>query len=120
MIRGVKLALEEYIVNLLKIVFVVLAGHISLTKVIPLLDGLLSELIKEKKAVDNFTSLLGILVFVLVGMKIVEFALATQNKIISYLSVVKPGLDLLMSLSSYFGWILAGAVVVLGLRSFRK
>jgi len=114
------LALEDFIVNLLKIVFVVLAGHISLTKVIPLLDGILKELVKEKKAVDNFTSLLGILVFVMVGIKIVEFALATQNKIISYLSVVKPGLDLLLSLVPYLGYIFAGMVLLIALRNFRK
>ena len=114
------MAFEIFVVNLLNIVFVVLAGHIALTKIIPLLDGMLKQLVKETKAIDNFTSLLGILVFVLVGLKIIEFAVATQNKVISYLSVVKPGLDLLLSLVPYLGYVFAGAIIIIALRGIRK
>src|SRR3989344_4445591 len=110
------MGIETFIVNLLNIAFVVVAGHIAITKIIPLLDGMLKSLIKETKAVDNFTSLLGVLVFVLVGVKVIEFAVATQNSVIGYLTVVKPGLELLLNLVPYFGYIFAGAVAIIALR----
>ena len=114
------MALEPFITNILKIVFVILGGHILITKVIPLLDELLKSLIKENKVVDNFTSLLGVLVFVLVGVKIIEFATATGNKVISYLDVIKPGLELILGMVPYFGYIFAAAVVVIALKGLKK
>ena len=114
------MSLESFIVNILKIVFVVLGGHIILTKVIPLLDSMLKNLIKDNKVVDNFTSLLGILVFVLVGTKIIEFAVATENTVIGYLSVIQPGLDLILSLVPYFGYIFAAAVVIIAVKGIKK
>ncbi len=111
---------EIFLVNFLKIVFVIVAGHIAITKIIPLIDDMLKALIKETKVVDRFTSLLGILVIVVFGSKIIEFAMATENKVVSYLSVVKPGFDLLLSLVPYFGYIFAAAVVIISVKSFRK
>ena len=114
------MGVEIFIVNILKIVFVIIAGHLAITKIIPLLDEMLKALIKEKKIVDKFTSLLGVLVFVLVGAKIIEFAEATQNQVISYLSVIQPGLDLLLGLVPYFGYVFAATVVIIAVRGIKK
>ena len=114
------MSVESVIINILKIAFVVLAGHILLTKVIPLLDDMLKSLIKENKAVENFTSLLGILVFVLVGLKVIELAVATENKIIAYLSILKPGVEMILSLVPYLGYIFAGAVLIIALKGIKK
>lgn len=114
------MAVESIVVNILKIIFVVLAGHVVLTKIIPMLDAMLKGLIKETKVVDNFTSLLGVLVFVLVGVKIIEFATATQNTVIGYLSVVQPGFDFILDLVPYFGYIFAAAVVIVALRGIKR
>ena len=114
------MGVETIILNILKIAFVVLAGHIALTKIIPILDEMLKSLLKDNKIVDSFTSLLGILVFVLVGKSVIEFATATENKVIAYLSVLKPGVDLLLSLIPYFGYIFAAAVVIIALKGIKK
>ena len=114
------MAVSLIVTNILKIVVVILAGHVTLTKIIPMMDELLKGLIKENKVVDNFTSLLGVFVFVLVGMKIVDLAVLTENKVISYLSILKPGLELIHSLVPYFGYVFAGAVVIIAVRGFKK
>jgi len=111
---------ESFIVNLLKIVFVVLAGHIALTKIIPLVDDMLKGLIKDTKVVDKFTSLLGILVITLAGIKIIEFAVATENKVVGYLSVLSPGLEFIKGLVPYFGYVFAAVVIIVAARSLRK
>jgi hypothetical protein len=111
---------EIFIVNLLKIISVVIAGHITLTKIIPLIDDMLKGLIKENKVVDSFTSLLGILVIVLASIKIIEFAMAMQNKVIGYLEVLKPGLELILSLAPYFGYVFAALVLIIAVKNFRK
>lgn len=111
---------ENIIVNILKIIFVIIGGHITLTKIIPLLDDMLKSLIKETKAVDKFTSLLGIFVFVIVGVNIINFAVATENKVISYLSVIKPAFELIIGLVPYFGYIFAATVLIITVKSFKK
>ena len=111
---------ETFIINLLKIISVVAAGHIILTKIIPLLDDMLKGLIKDNKVVDKFTSLLGVLVIVLASVKLIEFAVATENKVIGYLTVLKPGLELILSLVPYFGYIFAALVLIIAARSFKK
>ena len=111
---------EIFIVILVKIISVVVAGHIILTKIIPLLDNILKGLIKDNKVVDGFTSLLGILVIVLASVKIIEFAIATGNKVIGYLDVLKPGLELILSLVPYFGYLFGALVLIIAVRSFKK
>lgn len=114
------MGVEAFIVNLFKIISVVVAGHVILTKIIPLLDDMLNGLIKDKKVVDRFTSLLGVLVIVLASIKVIEFAVATQNKVIGYLDVLKPGLELVLSLIPYFGYIFGALVLIIAVRSFKK
>ncbi len=111
---------ESFIINLLKIVSVVLAGHIALTKIIPMMDDLLKGLIKEPKVVDRFTSILGILVIALAGIKIIELAAATQNKVVGYLSVLTPGLEFITGLVPYLGYVFAAIVIIISARSLRK
>ncbi len=114
------MSVETIIINILKIIVVIVSGHIILTKIIPLVDDMLKNLVKETKVVDKFTSLLGILVIVLVGIKITELAVATQNKVISYLEIIKPGFELMSSLVPYLGYIFAATVLIITVRSFKK
>ena len=111
---------EIFVVNLFKIISIVVAGHITLTKILPLLDEMLQSLVKENKVVDKFTSLLGILVIVLASLKIIEFAMSMQNKVISYLDVLKPGLEFVLSLVPYFSYVFAALVLIIAVRSFKK
>lgn len=114
------MAVEEWIINLLKIVFVIVAGHIAITRIVPLLNDFLLSFVKNKKSVDSFTSLIDIFVIVLVATKIVEFALNIQNKIIGYVSILGPGLQVLTSVFEYLKWILLALILVIAFKNTKN
>ena len=119
--RGDKMASAEVIVlNILKIIFVIVATHIGLTKLVPMLEQVLGMSISDKKALDGLTSLLSILVLVLAGKTIVDLAKLTEIQILSYLDIFTPALELLFKLVPYFAWVLAGLVVILGIKGLSK
>src|SRR3989344_28582 len=106
------MAAEIIAINILKIVFVILGGHIAITKIVPLLNDFLDSFIKDKKAVDSFTSLIDIFILVMVGLKIFEFITAIDNKLLAYLTVLQPGFEVVSSLFTYLQWILLALIAV--------
>ncbi|MEK6934648.1 MAG: hypothetical protein AABW46_02110 [Nanoarchaeota archaeon] len=113
------MAVEAIAINILKIVFVIIGAHIAITRVVPLLDDFLISFIKDKKSVESFTSLVDIFILVLVGLMIIEFALATENSFVSYIEVIKPGFDLIMQLFDYLKWILVVLIGVVALKNIK-
>jgi len=113
------MAAEIIAINILKIVFVILGGHIAITRVVPLLNDFLLSFIKDKQSVESFTSLIDILILVLIGTKIIEFALATGNTYLAYIEVLKPGFDLIMSLFDYLKWILVVLIGVVAIKNIK-
>lgn len=114
------MVVETWVVTLLKVVFVIVAGHIAITKIVPLLDEFLSGFIKNEKAVDSFTSLIDIFILVLVGTKIIEFLLETENPVLSYFSALQPSFELLNALFSYLQWILLALIAIVALKYFKS
>lgn len=110
---------EIIAINILKIVFVIVGGHIAITRVVPLLDDFLASFIKDKQSVESFTSLVDIFILVAIGLKIVEFALATENTFAGYISVIKPAFDLIMQLFDYLKWILVVLIGVVALKNLK-
>ena len=113
------MAIEGWVINILKIVFVIIAGHIAITKVVPLLNDFLESFIKNSKAIDSFTSLIDIFILVLIGTKIVEFLLATENTVISFISVLEPAFEIFMSLFTYLQWIILALIVVVAIKNIK-
>lgn len=114
------MSVEVWIVNVLKIVFVIVGMHIALTKVLPLLKDMLSGFIGNKKINDGITGLIAILILVLGGLKIFDFIEAIGNKALSYLLVFKPGFEMVFSLEHYFKYIVLAVVVAVALKAFKK
>ncbi len=113
------MAVEIWINTILKVIFVVIGGHIAITKVVPLLNEFLLSFIKNQKSVDAFTSLIDIYILTLVGLKIVEFALETENNIVQYIGVLAPGFEVLSTLFGYLQWILLALIVVVALKNYK-
>lgn len=111
---------EVFITAILKIVFVIVGGHIAITKVVPLLNDFLLSFINDKKAVDSFTSLIDIFILVTVGTLLVGFLIEVNNVYLNYISVIKPGLDVLNGLFVYIQWILLALIVVVAIKNFKK
>ncbi len=114
------MAVEIWVTNILKILFLILGAHIAITKVVPLLNDFLLSFISDKKSVDSFTSLIDIYILAIVGLKIVEFALAIENKYIGYIGVLQPGFEVLTTLFSYLQWILLALIAVVALKKSKN
>jgi len=111
---------EIWIVSVLKIVFIILAGHIAITKIVPLLNDFLLSFIKDRRSVNSFTSLIDIFILVTVGLKIIEITLEVENKALTYLNILKPGFELIVSLFTYLQWILLALILVVALKAYKS
>ncbi len=114
------MAVEVWVLNILKIIFIIIGGHVAITKVVPLLNDFLLSFIKDKKSVDSFTSLLDIYILSIVGLKIVEYVLNIDNFALNYLESIKPGFEILTQLFSYLQWILLALIVVVALKNYKS
>ncbi len=114
------MAAELWVTNVLKIVFVIIGGHIAITKVVPLVNDFLVSFIKDKKAVDAFTSLLDIFILVTIGIKIVDYLLSIDNGILNYVAAIAPGFEILSIFFEYIQWILVALLVLVALRNYKS
>jgi len=113
------MAAELWATNLLKIVITIVATHLTLTKVMPLVDKFFGAFI-DKKATDALTSLLGVIVIIFAGGMVVEFILAINNTGFNYVAVIGPGFDLLLKFFEFLQWILLAVVAAAVLKSYKK
>lgn len=110
---------EIWIVNLLKILFVIVGAHLAITKVLPMLKNAIEGL-GDKKVIDGLVSLFAVLILVLAGLQIFEFIAAIGSIGFSYLTVIKPAFDLVFGLVYYVKYVILGVIVILGLKAFKK
>ena len=111
---------ELIVTNVIKIVFLIVGGHLAITKVLPMLEDVLSSVLTDKKVLDGLMSLLSVLILVIVGIKVIDLFLATQNPTLAYIGLVRPAFEVLFMLVDYFTWILAGVVVLLGVQWYSQ
>lgn len=114
------MAAEIWVVNILKIAFVVAGTHITLTKIIPLVEKYFTLVIANKKVMDALTSLLGVLVLVIAANLVFTFIEAIANPILNYILVAKPLVDLLYQFIGYIQWLILAVFVIGGLKVFKK
>lgn len=100
-------------------VIILIASHISITIILPKLKDFISPVVKDEKTLAALMTLLIILVAVL-GLKAeIDLLLTLQNNVLNLLNVFKPGLDLILSIGKYIGYLVLGFMVVLGLKFFK-
>lgn len=109
----------QWITTIISAIIILIAAHISITIILPKLKDFLSPVIKEDKALSGLMTLLIILIAVLVFKSVIEQLLTLQNATLSLISVFSPGLDLIIGLSRYIGYIVLGFIVVLGIKSYK-
>jgi len=109
--------MAEWAVNIISIVFVIIATYISIAVILPLVRGLLNGLVSDDRTVASLMGLLIVIVYVLVFGEIVELLVAIGNKYLNYLDVLNSGLDVLNGLLGYVKWVIVGALVAFGLRT---
>lgn len=108
-------AADLWAINILKIIVTVITVHLTLTKIMPLIQDFLAPFI-EKKATDALTSLFGVLIIIIGGLAVVEFVLAIGNSAFDYLSIIGAGFGVLKQFFDYLQYVV---IVVLGIAVFK-
>ncbi|MEK6922786.1 MAG: hypothetical protein AABX08_03240 [Nanoarchaeota archaeon] len=111
---------EVWITLILKIIIILIAGHIAITKIVPLLNDFLLSFIKDKSSVNSFTSLIDIFILVLVGAQIVNFVQETDSVALSYISILEPAFNVLKEIFVYLQWILLALIVVVAIKNLKS
>lgn len=114
------MAIDIWIATIFKLGFVIAAVHLTLTRIIPMLQSLLETIFKEKKALDGLTSLLGILVLILAGKEVLTFVQELNNGILNYLLTLQPALAVLLNLVFYLQWVILAVLIVAILKAYKK
>jgi len=110
---------EVWVLNILKIIFVIIGAHIAITKVLPIFKDAIQGL-GDKKIINGLVSLFAILIIIFAGLTIFNFIEAIGSKWFSYLLVIKPAFDIIFKLEYYFKYVILGVIVILGLKAFKK
>jgi len=114
------MAVDIWITFILKLIFVLLAGHIAITKIVPLINDFLLSFIKDKNAVNSFTSLIDIFILVIIGLQIMSLVTEINNGYLNYIVVLQPALDAIKSLFAYLQWILLVLIAVVALKNIKS
>jgi len=114
------MAAETWVMNILRIGFVVAGTHITLTKIMPLIENYFSLIISNKKIMDSLTSLLGVLMLVIAANLVFGYISAINNSTLNYLLVIRPVVDLLYEFIGYVQWLVIAVFIIGGLKVFKK
>jgi hypothetical protein len=109
------MAFEIWALLILKIVGVIIGGHLAVTKLLPELKKMLSLFVKKEELITSVISILIFYVAVLVFKFIVSFLAAVENKYLGYANVLLPGIEVILVVTPFVLTFLAATVVVAGL-----
>jgi uncharacterized protein involved in cysteine biosynthesis len=124
-------ATEIVVTTILKIIFSVILAYVAIAFILPMIRALVKEIIEEPSAVSGFMSLLVIVVYVFLFKEIIKIltslpvdapaeGVEASKPLLSYLSVLEPGIGILDQLLPYIGWVLLGSLIAFGLRHYFK
>jgi hypothetical protein len=111
---------DVWLLNVLSCAFIIAMGWLVITKIFPMLEDLLSTVIKDKKGLNSFMGLLNILILWMVAQGIVIYLLKINYEYLNYLDAVSSGLDVVLEFMPYFKWIILGWFILLAFQSHRR
>ncbi len=114
------MAVDIWVVTIFKLAFIAVITHLSLTRIIPLIQNFLSTAFKDKKSLESLTSLLGILVLILAGKEILVAVTELNNAVLNYVLTFGPALVVLSNLVYYLQFIIAAVLLVAIFKAYKK
>jgi|SRR3989344_1168908 len=105
-----------WVATILSAVIILIAGHISITIILPKLKDFLGPAFKDEKALYGLMTLFMVLVIVLVFKAEIDLLLTLQNETLNLINVFKPGVDLILALGKYVGYVVLVVLGVVGLK----
>lgn len=110
------MAFEMWMLTILKIVAVIIGGHLAITKMLPALKNVLASFIKKPEFIASVISIFIFYVAILVLKFIIDFLVLTENKYISYVNVLTPGIEVILTIVPYILYFMIATVIVAGLK----
>ena len=107
---------EIWMLTILKIVAVIVGGHLAITKMLPALKRVLSSFIKKEEVVTSVISTFMFYIGTLVLKFIIEYLATTENKYLTYITVLIPGIDVILTIVPFVLYFLIAAIIVAGLK----
>ncbi len=111
---------EAYISNIIKIIFVIIGGHLAITKILPMLKNFLDDFIKDDSVMKGLISLLTVAIIVTVITLVIDFIAAIGNPILNYINLIKPAIDVFNNLFNYIQYIVAIGLIAYAIKSLKK
>jgi len=110
-----KMAVEVWIVAIIKIALVLLGGHLAITKLLPLMKKLFNSFMKEEQTVAVISILL-LYVGLLVANKVIEAITSIDNQYLNYITLATIPINLILSVMPYLMYFTIACVAVIGLK----
>lgn len=110
------MAFEIWMLTILKIVAVIIGGHLAITKMLPALKNVLSSFVKKEDVLTSIISVLLLFIGLLVLKFIVTFLTAVENKYLGYVNVLLPGIEVMLTVIPFVLYFMIAAVIVAGLK----
>ena len=109
------MAFGTWMLLILKIICVLIGGHLAITKLLPELKKVLSFFVKRMELITSIVSVLIIYILVLVLKFIIGFIAAVENVYLGYANVLLPGIEVILMVIPYVLYFFVAVVIVAGL-----
>lgn len=107
---------ELWFMNILSSIIIIIGGWAMITYVFPLIENLVTPIIKDKKSIKALMGLLNIIILWIVVQGIIIYLLKIDNSILNLLDIFTPGLDIFLEFLPYLKWIIIGWFIVIALK----
>ncbi|MAG53019.1 MAG: hypothetical protein CMH62_03595 [Nanoarchaeota archaeon] len=114
------MATEVWVINVLGIVFAIVAALLIIVKILPRIRDVADPIIGSETAINGLMSLLVLLVYILLFVGIIALIKNIDNQYLNFISVLDPGVNLFVSLLPYFKWLIFALVLGLSAKYMKK
>ena len=114
------MATELWIVNILGIIFALAGSLFIIIKILPRVRDLIGSVFKDDVIVNSLMSLLVLLVYILLFIGVVNLIKNIDNQYLNFISVLDPGVDLILAILPYFKWLVFAVVLGLAFKYVKK
>ena len=114
------MAIESWIINIFGIIFSILAALFIIVKILPRVRDLVASIVSDNAIVSSLMSLLVILVYVLLFVGIVSLIKNIDNQFLNYISVLDPGINLVLAVLPYLKWLVFALALGLAFKYVKR
>jgi hypothetical protein len=111
---------ESWSLNILGIIFAVIVALVIIIKILPRVSDLTNAAFGDERITGSLMSLLVILVYVLLFLGVITLIKNINNKYLNYVSILDPGIELLVELLPYLRWVILALILGAALAKFKR